>query len=335
MRVAVFSTKPYDREYLAAANAQHGHELTFFEPRLTPSTVALAEGFPTVCAFVNDELGAPVLTELAGRGTRLIALRSAGFNHVDLAAAEALHLRVVRVPAYSPYAVAEFTIGLILALNRHLPRAYNRVRDGNFAIDGLMGFDLHGRTAGVVGTGKIGALVARTLLAFGCRVLAHDVRADEALAEAGARYVPLDELWVASDLITLHCPLMPATYHLVGPRSLALMKPGVMLINTSRGGLVDADAVIDGLKRGQIGYLGLDVYEEEAEMFFEDHSSRVLQDDTFARLLTFPNVIITSHQGFFTREAMEQIAETTLRSIAAFERGAPLENEVTLERAAG
>lgn len=335
MRVAVFSTKPYDRQYLAAANARQGHELTFLEPRLTMATAALAAGFPAVCAFVNDELGAQVLTELAGRGTRLIALRSAGFNHVDLAVAKALGLRVVRVPAYSPYAVAEFTIGLMLALNRHLPRAYNRVRDGNFAIDGLMGFDFHGRTAGVVGTGKIGALVARSLLAFGCHVLAHDVRADERLVEAGVRYVPLDELWQVCDLVTLHCPLMPGTHHLVGPRTLALMKPGVMLINTSRGGLVDAEAAIDGLKSGRIGYLGLDVYEEEAEMFFEDHSNHVLQDDTFARLLTFPNVIITSHQGFFTHEAMEQIADTTLRSIAAFQRGAPLENEVALEPAAG
>lgn len=334
MRVAVFSTKPYDREFLSAAGARLGHELVFFEPRLTLATAPLAAGFPAVCAFVNDELNAGVLAELARGGARLVALRSAGFNHVDLGAAAEQRLRVVRVPAYSPYAVAEFTIGLMLALNRRIPRAYNRVRDGNFAIDGLMGFDLHGRTAGVVGTGKIGALVAQSLRAFGCHVLAHDVRANPELEAAGVRYVPLDELWAQCDVVTLHCPLTPDTYHLVQAASLARMKRGVMLINTSRGGLVSADDVIGGLKSGHIGYLGLDVYEEEAEMFFEDFSNRVLRDDTFARLLTFPNVIITSHQAFFTREAMEQIAATTMASVTAFEQGQPLVNEVTLERLA-
>ncbi len=321
MHVAVFSTKSYDREFLSAANAAHGHDLTFFEPRLTPQTARLADGFPTVCAFVNDQLDAQVLLMLARQGTRLIALRSAGFNHVDLMAAEHLGFTVTRVPAYSPHAVAEHTVGLILALCRKLHKAYLRVREGNFSLEGLLGSDLHGRTAGVVGTGKIGAIVAQILAGFGCRVLAYDLQRNPAVEAFGGRYATTDELFAQSDLVTLHCPLVPETYHLVNEEALARMKRGVMLINTSRGALVDTRAVVRALKSGKIGALGLDVYEEEADLFFEDLSNRVIQDDVFSRLLTFPNVIITSHQAFFTRDALEAIARETLANITAYEQG--------------
>ena len=251
-----------------------------------------------------------------------MALRCAGFNQVDLAAAARLGMPVVRVPAYSPHAVAEFTVGLILTLNRQIHRAYNRTRDNNFALDGLMGFDLHGKTVGVVGTGKIGALVARSFkLGFGCEVLAHDPLPDPEVLALGAPYVPLEELAARSDVITLHCPLTPATRHLVSAASIARMRPGVMLVNTSRGALVDVDAVIDGLKSGRIGYLAIDVYEQEADLFFQDLSSEIIQDDAFQRLLTFPNVLVTGHQAFFTREAMAAIVDTTLANITAFERG--------------
>lgn len=332
MKTAVFSTKPYDRQYLAAANAQGRHELHFLEPRLTLETARLAEGFPAVCAFVNDQLGAEVLATLAGGGLKFLALRSAGFNHVDLASAGRLGVRVARVPAYSPYAVAEHTIGLILALNRKLHKAYVRVREGNFSLEGLLGFDLHGRTAGVVGTGKIGAIVARLLAGFGCRLLAHDVAPNAEVEKLGAAYVPLDELFAQSDIITLHCPLTPETHHLINAAAIQRMKPDVMLINTSRGALVDTAAVVRALKDRRIGHLGLDVYEEEADLFFEDLSGQVIQDDVFSRLLTFPNVLITGHQAFFTRNALEKIAATTIENLDAFESGAPLVNEVTAEK---
>ncbi|SCL28436.1 D-lactate dehydrogenase [Micromonospora nigra] len=323
MRVAVFSTKPYDRDFLSAANAADGHDLTFLEPRLSPQTASLAAGAEAVCAFVNDDLGAPVLAELARSGVRVVALRSAGFNHVDVAEARRLGLAVVRVPEYSPYAVAEHTVGLILALNRKIHRAYNRVREHNFALTGLLGFDLHGRTVGVVGTGKIGVCVARILAGFGCRVLASDpYPSDEALA-AGVTYVPLKELLAESDVVTLHCPLTPDTQHLIDAERIGQMREGVMLINTSRGALVDTQAVINGLKSGRIGYLGLDVYEEETELFFEDLSDRVLGDDDFSRLNTFPNVLVTGHQAFFTEEALHNIAGTTIAHLTAFERGGP------------
>lgn len=328
MRISFFSTKPYDERSFAVANAAHRHEILFLEPRLRLETAPLAAGSPASCVFVNDQLDRPVLGALARQGTQLVALRSAGFNHVDLVAASELGLTVVRVPAYSPHAVAEHTVGLILALNRKLHRAYARVRDGNFALEGLLGFDLHGRTAGVVGTGKIGAGVVRILGGFGCRLLAHDPTPSEECLALGARYVPLEELLRASDVITLHCPLRADTRHLLNADSIALLKPGVMLINTGRGALIDTPAVIEALKSGRIGHLGLDVYEEEAQLFFEDRSSRAIQDDVFARLLTFPNVLITGHQGFFTEEALHAIAETTLGSITAFERGEPLENVV-------
>ncbi len=331
MKTILFSSKPYDRRSFLEMNARHGHELTFLEPRLTPETAVLAAGAPAVCVFVNDEVDSAVIEQMAASGTRLIALRSAGFNHVDLTAAARLGVTVARVPAYSPHAVAEFTAGLILALNRRTYRSYTRVREGNFALEGLLGFDLNGRTVGIVGTGRIGAVVARIMTGFGCRVLATD-RAVNADCEAmGVSYVPLTVLFAESDIVTLHCPLFPETYHLIDSEAIGRMKRGVMLINTSRGALVDATAVIAGLKSGAIGYLGLDVYEEEADLFFEDLSGRVIQDDVFARLLTFPNVVITGHQAFFTAEALSAIAETTLSNITAFERGEQSGNEVTAD----
>ena len=329
MRIAVFSTKPYDRRFLEAANRSAGHELVFFEPRLLPETVPLANRFPTVCAFVNDRLDRSVLEALAAGGTRLVALRSAGFNNVDLEAAADLGMTVVRVPAYSPYAVAEHSVGLMLALNRKLPRASARVREGNFALDGLLGFDMHGKTAGIVGTGKIGAVVASILNGFGCRLLAYDPYPSDACRALGVEYVPLGELLGAADIVTLHLPLTPDSHHMIDAAAIDGMKRGAMLINTSRGALLDTVAVIDGLKSGRIGALGLDVYEEEADLFFEDLSNSVLQDDVFARLLTFPNVLITGHQAFFTEEALTAIAETTLANITAFERGEPCPNVVT------
>jgi D-lactate dehydrogenase len=327
----VFSSKPYDRDFLGrvAREPGFGHELVFYDARLELATAPLAHGSPAVCAFVNDDLGRPVLADLAAHGTRLVALRSAGINNVDLSAAADLGITVTHVPDYSPYAVAEFTIALALALNRHLSRAYTHVREGNFSLQGLLGFDLHGKTAGIVGTGKIGGIVAETLLGgFGCRVLAHDLFPSDRLAGLGVEYVDLGELLRESDLVSLHCPLTPETHHLVDVRSVAEMKPGVMLINTSRGGLIDTTAVIDGLKSGRIGHLGLDVYEEEARYFYEDYSSRLIDDDALSRLLTFPNVIVTSHQGFFTREALEQIARTTLGNISDFAEGRRPPNEV-------
>ncbi|HEY9431909.1 MAG TPA: 2-hydroxyacid dehydrogenase [Blastocatellia bacterium] len=334
MRVAVFSTKNYDRMYLEAANATCGHELVFFEPRLTEETTALAAQFPAVCVFVNDQLGAAVLNKLAGKGTRLIALRSAGFNNVDLIAARDLGLTVVRVPAYSPYAVAEHAVGLILTLNRKIHRAYARVREGNFSLDGLLGFDLHGRTVGVIGTGKIGAVVARIMNGFGCQLLAYDPFPNPDCERLGVRYVSLQSLFTASDIVTLHCPLTPETHHLIDDQALGQMKSGAMLINTGRGALIDTQAVIEALKSGRIGYLALDVYEEEADLFFEDLSDKVIRDDVFARLLTFPNVVITGHQGFFTEEALKNIAETTLANITAFEQGRGAMHEVSAERIA-
>jgi len=321
MRLTVFSTKSYDEAFLEGANAARGHSLAFLEARLSRETAALAEGSAAVCAFVNDCLDAEVLKQLHAGGSRLIALRCAGFNNVDIEAAAELGLTVARVPAYSPYAVAEHAVGLILTLNRKLNRAYNRVREGNFSLDGLLGFDLHGRTVGVVGTGKIGAAAARILNGFGCRVLAYDPFPDAELQALGVRYASLESLYAEADILTLHCPLTPETHHLIDAAALERMKRGLMLINTSRGALVDTRAIIDALKSGQVGYLGLDVYEEEANLFFEDLSQILIQDDLFTRLLTFPNVVITGHQGFFTHEALTNIAETTLANVTAFETG--------------
>jgi D-lactate dehydrogenase len=324
MHVAVFSTKRYDERFLNRCNRE-GHRLDFLEARLTPETAGLARGADAICAFVNDELGRPTIERLAEVGVKLIALRSAGFNHVDLDAAAAAGIAVARVPAYSPHAVAEHTLALILALNRKTHRAYNRVREGNFALEGLMGFDIEGKTAGIVGTGKIGTVLARILIGFGCRIVAHDPCPSDACRTMGVRYVDTPNLFAGSDIIALQCPLTPDTHHLIDDAAIAAMKPGVMLINTSRGAVIDTPAVIRGLKSGRIGSLGLDVYEEEADLFFEDLSDQVIPDDVFSRLLTFPNVLITGHQGFFTEEALTAIAESTLGNITAFERdGTPL-----------
>lgn len=331
MKVAVFSTKSYDRKFLEAANADCGHELVFFEPRLTCETILLAAGFPVVCVFVNDQLDAKILSQLASQGTKLIALRSAGFSHVDLSKAHELGLIVVCVPAYSPYAVAEHAVGMMLTLNRKIHRAYNRVREGNFSLEGLLGFDMHGKTVGIVGTGKIGAITAQILNAFSCHLLAYDQASNPNCQRLGVQYVALPELLTAADILSLHCPLSPETYHLINAETISLMKTGVMLINTSRGALIDTKAVIYGLKSGKIGYLGLDVYEQEGDLFFEDFSNTVIQDDLFERLLTFPNVLITGHQAFFTNEALKSIAETTLANISDFEQGQPCLNRVKAE----
>jgi D-lactate dehydrogenase len=333
MRVAVFGTKPYDRSYLQDANEGHGHELVFFEPRLTSETAPLGHGFPAICAFVNDDLREDVLTQLAAHGTRYVALRSAGFNNVDLRAAGRLDVRVARVPAYSPFAVAEHALGLIMTLNRRTHRAYNRVREGNFSLVGMIGFDVRGRTVGVIGTGSIGSVFCRIMRGLGCTVLAFDPAPSAECEALGVRYVELDELYRESDIVVLHCPLTPSTYHIIDADALEQMKTGVMLINTSRGALIDTRAVIDALKTEKIGYLGLDVYEEEADLFFEDLSEKVITDDVFARLLTFPNVLITGHQGFLTEDALREIARTTIQNLSAFEHGAGELHELTLRGA--
>jgi D-lactate dehydrogenase len=324
----IFSAKPYDRVAFDAANADDRHDLVYIETVLGPATVGLADGAPVVCAFVNDDLSAPVVEALAAGGTSCIALRCAGFNNVDLEAADRAGIAVVRVPAYSPNAVAEHTLALMLALNRRIPRAYNRVRDGNFALDGLVGFDMAGKTAGVVGAGQIGAIVARLLWHLRCRVLVVDPHRDEHLVELGVEYVDLDQLLFESDVISLNCPLVESTYHLIDRSAIARMRDGVMIVNTGRGALVDTAAVIDGLKSGRIGSLALDVYEEEGSLFFEDRSAQVLDDDVFARLLTFHNVLITAHQAFLTREALSAIAETTLANVTEITTTGRSENQL-------
>lgn len=334
MLVSVFSTKPYDRTFLKEANVGTVHRFSFHEPRLTADTAPLASDADAVCIFVNDVADADTLAILAGQGVRLIALRCAGFNNVDLVTARDLGITVARVPAYSPHAVAEHTFALILALNRKVHRAYNRVREGNFALDGLLGFDLKDKTIGVVGTGRIGAVMVRIATGFGCRVLAHDPFPNDACVALGARYVPLDHLFAEGDVVTLHCPLTPDTHHLVGSDLLACARKRLMLINTGRGALVDTRAVIQALKSGALGSLGIDVYEEEADLFFEDLSNRVLTDDVFARLLTFPNVLITGHQAFFTSEALSGIAGATIANISEFERTRKAVHEVSVERLA-
>jgi len=330
MKVAVFSAKDYDREFLNTINAQYQHDLSFFETKLMAESASLAEGFPAVCAFVNDQLNADVLNALHSQGTKLIALRAAGFNNVDLRCAEALGMTVVRVPAYSPHAVAEHALALILALNRKTHRAYSRVREGNFALNGLLGFDIHGKTVGVIGTGNIGSVFARIMNALGCQVLARDPYPDPEVQQF-AHYVELEQLYRESDIISLHCPLLPETRHLIDGEAIRQMKKGVMLINTSRGKVVDTRAVIEGLKSRKIGYLGLDVYEEESHLFFDDLSQEIIDDDIFMRLLTFPNVLITGHQGFFTREAFTAIAQTTLSNITAYETGSGEMHRVTTD----
>jgi len=330
VRVAVYSVKSYEKPFLDAANADARHELLYFDAALTPATAGLAQGCPAVSIFVGDDASASVLRALHTGGTRLVALRSAGFNHVDLAEADRLGLTVLRVPAYSPYSVAEHAVGLMLTLNRKFHRAFNRVREQNFALGGLMGFDMHGKTAGVIGTGKIGEVVCKILMGFGCRVLAFDPLKNPVCESMGVEYVALADLYAKSDIITLHCPLSPATKHLINAAALQAMKPGVMLINTSRGAIIDTRALIAALKTSRIGSVGLDVYEEEGDLFFKDLSTEVVQDDIFVRLMSFPNVLITAHQGFFTHEACTAIAQTTITNVTDFERGTPNQaNRVT------
>lgn len=329
MKVTVFNSKAYDRQFLTAANLGHGHELNFLTAHLGPETAALAQGSDAVCAFVNDILDSATLSQLGQLGVSVVALRCAGFNNVDLAAAAANGIRVVRVPAYSPYAVAEHAVALIMTLNRKTHRAHNRVREGNFALDGLLGFDLHGKTVGVVGTGKIGTVFAGIMAGFGCRILASDPQPNPDCLAAGIEYVDMADLLRRADIISLHCPLTPDSLHVIDGTAIDSMVDGVMLINTSRGGLIDTRALIGNLKNGKIGYVGLDVYEEEADIFFEDLSSSAIQDDVFARLLTFPNVLVTGHQGFFTENALANIAATTLGNLSDLEQTGSCSNELT------
>ena len=324
MRVAIFSNHEYDQNSFEEANGSFKHELVFLTATLDRATASLASGFPAVCAFVNDRLDAPVLAQLAKGGTKFVALRCAGYNNVDLGAAEAYGITVVRVPAYSPYAVAEFTVGVSLALDRQICRGWLRVREDNFSLEGLVGRDLHGKTVGVIGTGRIGALVAKAFkLGFGCDVVAHDVRHNLELEKIGVRYVEVEDLLRKVDIVCLHCPLTPQTRHLINEKTLALAKPGFLLVNTGRGALVDTRALIDALESGKVGGVAMDVYEQEGDLFFKDLSNEVVKDDVFQRLLTFPNVIVTGHQAFFTREALAAIAQTTLQNIADLEAGRP------------
>jgi D-lactate dehydrogenase len=328
MKTAVFSARRYDKTMLARANSQAGHELLFLSDRLTTATAPLADGCQAVCVFVNDAVDAAVIEILAQQGTRLIATRSTGFNHIDAAAAERHDIAVVRVTDYSPHSVAEFAVGLLLAVNRKIARASVRTREGNFDLDGLMGFDLHGKTVGVIGTGKIGTIFARIMAGFGCAVVGHDRYPNAAFEALGGRYVSVDQLLECSDVVSLHCPLTEETRHIVNAASLARAKRGSILVNTSRGGLVDTEAATEALKTGQLGGLAIDVYEQEAALFFQDLSSTVICDDVIQRLVSFPNVIVTGHQAFFTVEAIGQIMQTTIDSISAFEHGAPLDNRI-------
>jgi D-lactate dehydrogenase len=322
VKTAVFSTREFERQVFDEANRKFKHELVYYAESLGPATAIMAAGCPAVCAFVGDQLDGPTLSMLAAGGTRLIALRSAGFNNVDMSTAEKLKMTVMRVPAYSPEAVAEHAVALMLALSRNIHRAYNRVRDGNFDLKGLVGFNMVGKTVGIVGTGKIGAALAHIMKGFGCRLLGYDAYQNPACLTLGIKYVDLPDLLKESDIVSLHCPLTPETEYLIDDRTIKLMKPGSMLINTARGALINTRAVIAALKkRDSLSYLGIDVYEEEDHLFFTDLSSTIIQDDVFERLTTLPNVIVTGHQGFLTREALTQIAETTLSNIREFQSG--------------
>jgi D-lactate dehydrogenase len=333
MRTLFFSTQPYDRtSFEAVREGRADLDFEYTPVSLEPRTAALAAGHEAICCFVDDDLGAGVLETLAAQGTRLILLRCTGFNNVDLAAAERLGLTVMRVNNYSPYAVAEFATGLILTLDRKIHRAYNRVREGNFSLGGLLGFDLHGKTVGILGTGRIGTALAHILNGFGCTILAFDAQPNPELETFGVRYRPLEEVLADSHIVSIHLPLTPQTHHLIDSAAIDRMRRGAMLINTSRGAVVDARAVIAALKSGQLGAVGLDVYEEEGDMYFRDLSDQIIEDDVFARLLTFPNVVVTGHQAFFTEEAMETIATTTLRNLDDFVAGRDNENRLHAAR---
>jgi D-lactate dehydrogenase len=328
-KIAFFDTKSYDKTFFLEKNQQYGFEIKFYKSHLNKDNAILAKGADVVCIFVNAEVDANVIDILVENGVKLIALRCAGYNNVDLKAAKN-RIKVVRVPAYSPHSIAEYTLALMLTLNRKIHRAYNRTREGNFALEGLMGFEMIGKTAGIIGTGKIGKIVAQILKSMGINVLAYDLYPDMEFAEKnGIRYASLDELYQNSDIISLHCPLTKETEYLINEGSIAKMKEGVMIINTGRGKLINTKDLIDGLKNKKIGSAGLDVYEEESDYFYEDHSDIVIDDDILARLLTFNNVIVTSHQAFFTKEALSEIARITLQNIQDFFDGKPLVNEVS------
>ena len=328
MKIALFSAKAYDRDHFELANQAFGYQLDYFDVRLDTKTARLAHQYPVVCAFVNDDLSRPVLAELAANGTRVLAMRCAGYNNVDLQAAKDLGIRVVRVPAYSPEAVAEHAVGLMMTLNRRIHKAYQRTRDANFALDGLVGFNMHGRTAGIIGTGKIGIATLRILKGFGMRLLVSDPYQNQAAMDLGAEYVDLDTLFRQSDVISLHCPLFKENYHLLDAQAFAKMKKGVMIINTSRGALIDSQAAIDALKHQKIGALGLDVYENERDLFFEDKSNDVIQDDVFRRLSACHNVLFTGHQAFLTAEALISISETTLGNLQQVANGETCPNAI-------
>lgn len=330
MKVIFFDTHPFDREAFETANKHFEHEIVFLEPKLNVLTAKLAVGAKVVCAFVNDKITEEVLEVLKSNGCELVALRSAGFNNIDLKAAHRLNIKVVRVPEYSPYAVAEHVVALMQTLNRKTHRAFNRVREGNFSLNGLVGFDLHGKTIGIFGVGKIGKVLSRIMTGFGCKVLMFDKVHDPELVNEQCSYATREEIISQSDIISLNLPLTPETRHWIDEKAMSKMKKGVMIINTGRGGLIDTKALIEGLKSGHIGSAGLDVYEEEEGIFFQDLSGQILTDDILARLLTFPNVIITSHQAFLTQEALGNIAQTTLESISAYEQGEVLRYEVSL-----
>ncbi len=329
MRIAMFSTKSYDREYFDRYNTAPAQELVYFEAPLNAQTANLTQGFNAVCVFVNDKLDAETISAIAANGVTLIALRCAGFNNVDLAAAKAHQISVRRVPAYSPEAVAEHAVALMLTLARKTHKAYNRVREQNFSLERLNGFNIHGRTVGVVGTGKIGQAFAHIMQGFGAKVLAYDLYPSESLARMGVKYVPLGQLMQDADIISLHCPLTPETRYMINKDSIHQMKQGVMIINTSRGGLINTRDVLVALKQGKVGYLGIDVYEQEEKLFFKDLSESIVEDELIGRLMSFPNVLITAHQGFFTHEALEQIALVTLGNIRDFEGGVVNANEVS------
>lgn len=327
MRIAVFGAKNYERRLLDELNPRHKHEIVYFEPLLGPDTAVLAAGSPAVAVFVNDQVDADVIKQLAAGGTRLVTTRSTGYNQIDLAAAKKSGIKVTRVTNYSPNSVAEHAVALLLALNRKIPRAYNRTRDGNFELDGLMGFDLVNRTVAVLGTGKIGTIFGRIMNGFGCKVLGYDAHRSPEFEKIG-RYAGMEEIQADADVISLHVPLTSQTKHVVNARTIAKVKKGALLINTSRGGLVDTEAAIEGLKSGQLGGMAIDVYENEASLFFQDLSGSIIEDDVIQRLVSFPNVILTAHQAFFTREALEDIMNTTLANVSDFAAGLPLKNEV-------
>ncbi len=323
-RILFFSAKPYDKESFNTCNADFNYQLEYYETHLGPHIANAIENTAAVCVFVNDKLNSDVIKVLAAKGVKIIALRCAGFNNVDLEAAKQYNIHVCRVPAYSPEAVAEHALALILTLNRKTHKAYNRVREQNFSLHGLLGFNLHGKTIGVIGTGHIGYCFCKIMLGLGCKVLAYDLVANDELQQAGVEYVSLTEVLKQSDIISLHCPLTDQTHHLINNETINLVKRGVMLINTSRGGLIDTKAVIEALKSGHIGYLGIDVYEQEEKLFFRDLSTNIIEDDTIQRLMSFPNVLVTAHQAFFTQEALQQIAQTTLDNITCLLQNKPV-----------